>query len=59
MGSGAFWAVAGGALPDMKDYAPKTKKQTERQKKISPQLTIQNTIKNEKSRSITLRPFPL
>lgn len=28
-----FWAVAGGALPDMKDYAPKTKKQTERQKK--------------------------
>lgn len=28
-------------------------------KEISPQLTIQNTIKNEKSRSITLRPFPL
>ena len=28
-----FWAVAGGALPDMKDYAPKTKKQTGRQKK--------------------------
>ena len=28
-----FWAVAGGALPDMKDYAPKTKEQTERQKK--------------------------
>ena len=28
-----FWAVAGGALPEMKDYAPKTKKQTGRQKK--------------------------
>ena len=28
-----LWAVAGGALPDMKDYAPKTKKQTGRQKK--------------------------
>ena len=28
-----FWAVAGGALPDMKDYAPKAKTKTGRQKK--------------------------
>ena len=28
-----FWAVAGGALPDMKDYAPKAKAKTGRQKK--------------------------
>ena len=27
-----FWAVAGGALPDMKDYAPKAKAKTGRQK---------------------------
>ena len=28
-----FWAVAGGALPDMKDYAPKAKPKSERKTK--------------------------
>lgn len=28
-----FWAVAGGALPDMKDYAPKAKPKSKAQKK--------------------------
>ena len=28
-----FWAVAGGALPDMKDYAPKAKGKTGKKKK--------------------------
>ena len=37
----------------------KDKETNRKAKEISPQLTMQNTIKNEKSRSITLRPFPL